>query len=59
MELSNEDAVFDQFWRKVFDQPLPLIGAGPVVRSILKKEGVTDQQIDQAIKREKKPLKGL
>lgn len=55
MELSNEDAVLDRLWREVFDQPLPLIGAGPVVRSILKKEGVTDQEIDQAIRREKKP----
>ena len=54
MELSVEDTVLDRLWRELFDQPLPLIGAGPVVRSILRKEGVTDVEIDQAIKREKK-----
>lgn len=54
MELSTEDTVLDRIWREHFDQPLPLIGAGPVVRSILKKEGVTDGEIDQAIRLEKK-----
>lgn len=33
--LSPEDAALDAQWRVAFGQPLPLLGAGPLVRAIL------------------------
>lgn len=50
MERSIEDQVLDAFWRELFDQPLPMLGAAPSVRAILRREGVTDPQIDAAIR---------
>jgi hypothetical protein len=33
--LSPEDTALDAQWRAAFGQPLPLLGAGPIVRTIL------------------------
>lgn len=33
--LSPEDAALDARWRAAFGQPLPLLGAGEIVRTIL------------------------
>lgn len=33
--LSPEDAALDARWRAAFGQPLPLLGAGDIVRTIL------------------------
>jgi hypothetical protein len=49
--LSPEDRALDDLWRKRFDQPLPTIGAAEVVQTILRKDGVTDEEIKRAIAR--------
>lgn len=49
--LSPEDRALDHLWRQRFDQPLPIIGASDVVQTILKKDGVTDDEIKRAVAR--------
>ncbi len=39
--LSPDDAALDALWRETFGQPLPILGAGNIVREILKERGVT------------------
>ena len=39
-ELSPDDAALDALWRETFGQPLPILGAGHIVRKILKDQGV-------------------
>ena len=39
-ELSPDDAALDALWRETFGQPLPILGAGHIVRKILKEQGV-------------------
>ena len=51
MEASVEDQVLDALWREHFDQPLPMFGAAQSVRKILRREGVTDHEIDTAIRK--------
>jgi len=34
---SPEDIELDRLWRQVFNQPLPMLGAGDVARAILAK----------------------
>lgn len=38
--LSADDTALDALWRETFGQPLPILGAGHVVRKILKERGV-------------------
>lgn len=38
--LSPDDAALDALWRETFGQPLPILGAGHIVRKILKEQGV-------------------
>lgn len=47
--LSAEDQALNDLWREHFDEPLPMIGAGEIVQQILRKNGVTEDQIRQAI----------
>lgn len=35
LDLSPEDAELDALWRKVFGQPLPMLGAPKIARKIL------------------------
>ena len=53
VDLSIEDQVLDRFWRETFDQPLPMAGAGDIVRAILKEQGVSGWRIEAAIRRAK------
>lgn len=39
--LSPDDAALDALWREAFGQPLPILGAGHIVREILKDQGIT------------------
>lgn len=38
--LSADDAALDALWRETFGQPLPILGAGHIVREILRERGV-------------------
>jgi hypothetical protein len=49
--LSIEDQALDHFWRRHFNQPLPMTGAGQAVRAILKTKGVSGGTIEAAIRR--------
>lgn len=51
VDLSPEDRAFDDLWRQRFDQLMPIIGASDVVQTILKKDGVTDDEIKRALAR--------
>ena len=53
--LSAEDQALDDLWRAHFDEPLPMIGAGEIVQQILRKNGVTEDQIRKAIDRRTLP----
>ena len=39
--LTPEEVRLDQLWREHFGQPLPILGAGHIVREILKDQGIT------------------
>ena len=49
IELTPEDQALDDLWRTCFNQPLPIIGAGDVVREILKNNGMSESDIRRAI----------
>ena len=42
--LSPEDAALDARWRAAFGQPLPLLGAGEIVRTILAEQTANEHK---------------
>ena len=38
--MSPEDATLDVLWRETFGEPLPMMGAADIVRTILRNNGV-------------------
>jgi hypothetical protein len=38
--MSPEDAALDMLWRRTFGEPLPMMGASEIVRTILRGHGV-------------------
>lgn len=38
--MSPEDAALDVLWRNTFGEPLPMMGAADIVRTILRNNGV-------------------
>lgn len=46
--MTDEDRALDALWRERFGEPLPILGAGEIVRSVLGLPGGASQQADAA-----------
>lgn len=44
-----EDEAYAELWREQFNQPLPMLGGGAVVRRILIDAGMSPARINQAV----------
>jgi len=49
--MSPEDAALDLLWRDTFGEPLPMMGAADIVRTILRNNGVDVPKAQQKVER--------
>lgn len=49
--MSAEDAALDVLWRETFGEPLPMMGAADIVRTILRNNGVEVPRVPEKAER--------
>lgn len=47
--MNDDDCAYDLLWQERFNQPLPMLGAGEIVRRILMDDGVHPNRINAAL----------
>lgn len=52
VSVTREDSALDRLWRETFGAPLPMHGAGPAMKRILKDHGVNPRLIEEAVRTE-------